>query len=133
MRSGAQEANLIRYPNTLRKVAECLALRTLTDDYKVEVRQLAHRFDYTIVPLGLDQVAHGKQSRARQPQPPAGYAPIGRAEQRKIDPVAQHLDTVCYSAEIDQRAFQGLADRDDAVCMSDRPPNHPAGQGISRK
>ncbi len=60
MRSGAQKANLMCYPNALRKVAECFALRTVTDDDEFEVWQLAHRLDYTIVPLPLDQVANGK-------------------------------------------------------------------------
>lgn len=60
MRSGAQQANLIRYSNASRKMTECLALRALTDYYKIEVRQLPHRLDYTIVPFALDQMADGK-------------------------------------------------------------------------
>ena len=68
MRSETQKANLAGYSRTPREVTEGFALGALTNDHKIEVWEPAHRFDHTIMPLALDQVANGKQSRARQPQ-----------------------------------------------------------------
>src|SRR5439155_19224518 len=113
MRSRAQETNLVGYPNTPHKVAQAITFGTLTNDYKIEVRQLAHRFNHTIMPLAFDKMADRQQRRARQRQLLARDPSIGRAEHGKIDPIAEHFDTVRHSTEMHHRPFHRLTARDD--------------------